>query len=362
MAGSNTLSFDLEFDNNRYGYGVTLCLVQVATPTACFVIDPLAGLHLGGLYELFQSPGIQKIVHAPGEDLRLLHSLGCFPKNVFDTEVVARLLNYEQSSLTVLLRDKLQVQMDKKQQKSNWLRRPLSEEQVRYAADDVVWLHPLKAVLEAEATVRGLMPFVQEEQALLSTTIHRGSTKTNFLKPADLLQLSPQEQYITNELLRYRDELAKDMGKPAYQIMSEDLVRNLATGNCLPQNIPYESGVHPRFKTSRFATQLAQQLQKAKESAAAQNLSNELTPRPRLSQEQHAAIRKAAHDRDHLFAPIQQALIQRFGSYTATFLLSNKMVNEIVKGAVSLNDLPRYRQELFRNIATELGLDVSGYF
>jgi ribonuclease D len=361
MAACNTLSFDLEFDNNRYGYGVTLCLVQVATPHACYVIDPLANLDLSGLFALFQTPGIQKIVHAPGEDLRLLHSLGCYPKNVFDTEVTARLLNYEQSSLTALLRDKLHFEMDKKHQKSNWLRRPLSTEQVRYAADDVVWLHPLKALLEKEAEERELMPFVREEQELLSTTIYNAGARSTFLKPADFIHLSPQEQYITNELLRYRDELARNIGKPAYQIMSEDLVRDLATGNCLPQNIPYESTVHPRFKNIRFANQLAQQLQKIREAAADQNLSSEPAGRPRLTPAQQAAIRKAAHDRDHVFAPIQQALVQRFGAHTTVLLLSNKMVNDIVKGTVTLRNLPRYRQVLFKELANDLGVDISSY-
>jgi len=60
LAQSPTLALDLEFDNNNNGYGVTLCLVQVATPEACYVIDPLANLDLSGLYVLFQSPGIQK--------------------------------------------------------------------------------------------------------------------------------------------------------------------------------------------------------------------------------------------------------------------------------------------------------------
>ncbi|WP_132055595.1 ribonuclease D [Pseudocnuella soli] len=361
LAQSNTLAFDLEFDNNRYGYGVTLCLVQVATPQACYVIDPLAGLDLAELYVLFEQPAIQKIVHAPGEDLRLLHSLGCYPKNLFDTEVAARLLNYEQSSLTALLRDKLQFQMDKKQQKSNWLRRPLSDEQVQYAADDVLWLHPLKALLEKEAEERGVLPYVQEEQELLSTTIHGNGTKTSFLKPADLLYLSPLEQYITNELLRYRDELARGMGKPAYQVIGEELVRDLVTGKIQAQDIPYETSVHPRYRNGRFATQLAQQLRRLKEAAEDQNLSDEPPGRPRLTPEQHAVIRQAAHDRDHLFAPIQQALVQRFGQHTTVLLLSNKMVNDIVKGAMPLRNLPRYRQQLIREIAGELGLDVGRY-
>lgn len=361
MALSDTLSFDLEFDNNRYSYGVTLCLIQVATPEVCYVIDPLAIPDLSGLYALFETERIQKIVHAPGEDLRLLHSLGCYPKNLFDTEVAARLLNYEQTSLTILLRDKLNFQMNKKHQKSNWLRRPLTEGQVQYAADDVIWLHPLKEVLEAEANERGLMPYVREEQGLLSTTIYNAVTKTSFLKPSDLSTLSPQEQYITNELLRYRDELARSLNRPAYQVLSEEMVRELAAGTRLPESIVHEASVHPRFKNSRFAAQLADRLRHIRATAIAQNLSPERMGRPQLTPAQHAAIRKAAHDREQVFAPIQQALVERFGPHTAVLLLSNKMVNELLKGSVTLRDLPEYRQALIRDIAAELGFDISSY-
>ena len=361
LAGCDILSFDLEFDNNSYGYGVTLCLVQVATPRDCYVIDPLANLDLGGLYALFQSTGIQKIVHAPGEDLRLLHSLGCYPQNLYDTEVVARLLNYEHTSLTVLLREKLAVTMDKKQQRSNWLRRPLTEAQVRYAAEDVIWLHPLKAILEAEAAERDLLPFVREEQELLSTTIYPGVTKTNFLKASDLYSLSPREQYIANELLRYRDELARHMNRPAYQVMGEELVRELAAGSRLPQSIVEGPGVHPRFKNTRFVDQLLKRLEQARKAAADQNLSSEKQRQPRLTPAQHAAMQKAAGDREKIFVPIKQALEQQFGSHATKFMLSNKMVSSLVNGSISLQDLPAYRRALIRNIAAAAGIDLGRY-
>lgn len=362
LAQCNTISFDLEFDNNSYSYGVTLCLVQVATTHACYVIDPLAGLDLKGLYDLFASPTIQKLVHAPGEDLRLLHSLGCYPQNLYDTEVVARLLNYEQPSLSVLLREKLGFAMDKKQQRSNWLRRPLSEAQVQYAADDVIWLHPLKAVLEGEAAERGLLPFVQEEQDLLSTVIYTVADKTSFLKSSDRHHLSPQEQYITNELLRFRDELARKMNKPAYQVMNEEVVRELAIGIRLPESIVEGPGVHPRYKNSGFAAQLRKQLASARKEAAAQNLSQQKEGRPRMTAAQQDWMRQTANDKETVFAPIKQALEQRFGSYTTTFLLSNKVINSLLSRSITLQDLkPAYRQNLIRDIAAEKGISLERY-
>jgi ribonuclease D len=324
------------------------------------VIDPLANLDLSELYALFESPGIQKIVHASGEDLRLLHSLGCYPKNVFDTEVAARLLNYEHTSLTVLLRDKLAFEMDKKEQKSNWLRRPLSGSQVQYAADDVLWLHPLKRVLEAEAGAKDLLPFLREEQELLSTTIYPSLAKTNFLKPSDLYTLSPREQYITNELLGFFHELAREFDRPVYQVMREEVVRSLAAGTRLPESIVQDQGVHPRLKNSRFVARLAGQLAQIRK--ASQNLSDEKQRRPKLTPAEWAAVNKAADNREKVFAPIQQALVQRFGEHATKFLFSNKTMNSLLEGAITLQDIkPAYRQYLIRNIAAEAGIDLGAY-
>ncbi|HSR37930.1 MAG TPA: hypothetical protein VLL95_03370, partial [Phnomibacter sp.] len=72
---STVFAFDLEFDRDRYTYGFDLCLMQVATPEVCFLIDPLSKINLQPLFEVFTLPAIRKLVHCPGEDLRLLHSL-----------------------------------------------------------------------------------------------------------------------------------------------------------------------------------------------------------------------------------------------------------------------------------------------
>lgn len=363
LAQAPAISFDLEFDNNRYSYGVTLCLVQVATTEVCYIIDPMTGMDLSGLYALFQQEGIQKLVHSPGEDLRLLHSLGCYPTNLFDTEIVGRLLNYEQTSLANMLREKLDYTISKKHQKSNWLRRPLSEEQVEYAADDVIWLHPLKAALVAEAEAKGLMPYVREEQAHLSGIVYHQTEKTNFLKPADRATLSPLDQHLTNELLRFRDELARQINRPPFQVMGEDLVRALATGTHPPEQLLDEPGIHPRFKTYGFVHQLSAKLEAIRADAAGKNLSTGLPTRPKLSPEQYAAQRKAAQDRDELFLPIQQELAQRFGTFAAQYLLSNRLVNELLRDPADRQGiLPAYRKALMRQIAMDLGLNHQGYF
>ena len=156
LRASPSLAFDLEFDSNLRGYGVTLGLIQIALPdNRCYLIDPLADLDLAPLWAVMEDASIQKLVHSPGEDLRLLHSLKCYPANLYDTEIAARLLDYERTSLTVMLETKLGVTLGGGQQRSNWLQRPLTHEQIVYAAADALHLHALQKVLDEEAARRG---------------------------------------------------------------------------------------------------------------------------------------------------------------------------------------------------------------
>lgn len=361
LAQSASFAVDLEFDSNHYGYGLTPSLIQLATLGECFVVDLMAGLDVQPLFDLLADEAIEKLVHAPGEDLRLLHRLGCRPKNLFDTEVVARLLNYEQTSQAALLAKTMGVTLNKGQQRSNWLLRPLSAAQIQYAAADVGWLHTLRQHLVAQAEERGLMAFVRDEQASLNETVYVREATGNFLKPADRLAFSPWQQHLLNGLLRYRDDLARRLGRPPYQVMAEDLMRDLAAGGCVANETIAHRGVHPQYRNARAAAVLAERIRSLQAEADAKGLSKKKAGRPRLTPAEQAAGRKAAYDREHLFVPIREALRNRFGLYATQLLLSDRLVTGLLTGATSLCDLPPYRRVLLQQGAEDLGLDLSDY-
>jgi ribonuclease D len=361
LQGQGSLAFDLEFDSHRHAYGTTLCLVQVATPEECFIIDPLARLDLEGLYEVFADEQIEKIVHSPGEDLRLLHSLECYPQNLFDTEVVAKLLNYEQTSLSTMLQLKLGYSLDKGQQRSNWLRRPLSKEQICYAAEDVNGLHALKRLLVEEADAKGLMPYVREEQDALTSTIYQAERKDFFLKTGDVSNLSPYDQFVLNELFIFRDNLARELNRPAYQVMDEALLRDVAHGKIEPQDAPFEKGVFGGYKNERFGQKLSTKLSAIHQEAERQELSRRRPPRQPMSGTRTDKA-QVIEQREAIFGPIQQRLINRFGEHAARFILSNGTVTEVLRGNMKISDIKRqYKQDLIRESAEQSGLDISAY-
>jgi ribonuclease D len=361
LGNRESIAFDLEFDNNMRAYGVTLCLMQVATTDASYIIDPFVPIDLRSLYNLFEDPRIEKIVHSPGEDLRLLHSLGCYPKNLFDTQVVAILLNDEHTSLAAQLRQWLGYSISKGQQRSDWRRRPLKEEQINYAAGDVAWLHALKEQLVAAAIQKQLIDFIAEEQAALSEKIYKQEVKTNFLKPADAWAMSPWDQYILNGLFTYRDGLAKKLNKPPFQVMDETIVRDLATGILDSYDLADAKGVHHSLKNDHFAGELADRMKQLQAAAAGLGLSKVLPGRKNFTAAEHAAREKANKARIQKFGPIQEVLVEQYGTFAARYMLSNALVNELLLHNTRLSELKPYRQSLIRTIAGKSGIDLGEY-
>ena len=98
------IAVDLEFDKNRYRYGFNLCLLQIKAADEIFLIDPLGvDFDIKPVFEPLENPKIEKVVYAFGEDIRLLHTLGCYPKNLFDIVIQTRLMDYRAISLSNLL-------------------------------------------------------------------------------------------------------------------------------------------------------------------------------------------------------------------------------------------------------------------
>jgi ribonuclease D len=356
------LAFDLEFDSHRHAYGVTLCLIQISSDTLCYVIDPFAISDLKGVFDLFEDPSILKITHSPGEDLRLLHSLKCIPRNLFDTEAAARLLNYEQTSLATMLAQKLNIELNKQQQRSNWLRRPLTDQQLEYAADDVAFLHQLRKVLLDEAREKELLELVEAEASELGSIVYEPEEKSFFLKSGDLRAMSPFEQHVLNGLFQYRDGLARHLNKPAYQVLDEAVLRALNDGSLRPEDLPNTKGVYGHYRNASFADRLERRMSALKNEARQQGLDTQLPARPHFTSEERESRARADRDRDEKFAPVQQELARKFGANAARFILSNGNVNEILKKSSTLNELKRgYKSKLIQDTAKDLGVDLTDY-
>jgi ATP-dependent Lhr-like helicase len=133
----------------------TCCLIQIAAPTRTWIIDPLALSGLDPLAPVFASAAITKVIHHAQFERRVLAKLGLALDGVFDTLDASRARHGRDAagghSLAAVVRRELGLHVDKTQQTSNWAQRPLTDEQLRYAAADAEVLLGLRQALETEA-------------------------------------------------------------------------------------------------------------------------------------------------------------------------------------------------------------------
>ena len=363
LENQTTLSLDLEFDRNRYHYGIHLCLMQIAAQGQCFLVDTLAlKTQLQPVFQLLESSTITKILHSAGEDIRILAHFGCQLQHIYDTSLALHLLNYETFSLSDLLKQKLALEVDKKLQKSNWHTRPLSPQHLVYAASDVVYLQELKTSLDAELKQQGYQAWHEEECLyLLNKAQHQDEDEEQFDK-GFAHRLSEQQRYIYQQLLEFREQQAQHLDCPPGMLLSNKNLKHL-----IPLDQPsFEQWIKDNLqRNGRRAAQFLQSFvlerKRALRQAEAQGLSSQ-TPNNRLSSEE---VKRRQALRMDFFKPIQNLLHQDLGLVSARYLLSNRLVDELLNGSLKLSDWERLcpsRLRYLRQAADALDFDLSPYF
>ncbi len=144
LSQASEIALDTEFESNRSG--TTLSLVQISDGTNSYVIDALALRDLSAMEDILNTDEIVWIVHAGRQDIELLakSTRGILPNRLFDTQVGWALCGPEyQVSLAYLVARLCDTRLPKSHQNDYWLKRPLSAEQIQYAADDVKYLHQI---------------------------------------------------------------------------------------------------------------------------------------------------------------------------------------------------------------------------
>ena len=364
LTQTDVIAIDLEFDKNLYRYGFNLCLMQLYADKKCFLIDPLStDLDIKRVFPVIESEHIQKIAFAFGEDIRLLHSLGCDPKNIFDIDIAAKLLNFPPQSLADLARELLNIELSKASQQSNWYKRPLSKQQITYAADDVLYLIDLKKILAQKAAQKKITHWIAEENRAWDRK--NGTLQDDHLfKEKDKKDLSEHEWHLFTKLLEFREKLAKKLNKPAFQILKKETIYEIARDPKKLENWHNAAGTYRAVKTEEMKTRLKVLLQKEAQEASRQGLSKSEPAYKAPEKEEIAARKKEKAHIDRLktafFNPIKERITEDYGEHTATFMLSNRIVANIITG--KNGKLETYKRDLLMTYAEELELDVNGVF
>jgi len=227
------VAVDTEADS-FYHYFDKTCLVQIATAKSSYLVDPLA---LGGpselapLAPLFKSPDVRVVFHAAEYDIYVLkRDCGFEFDNLFDTMVSAQLLGYPAVGLSALIEHHFGVKLPKDEQRSDWSRRPLTDEQLTYAASDVQYLIRLADKLEKELRKAKRLEWAQAEFEALTQRKwpSRGFDKLGYLRIKGAKKLDPKSLGVLRELYILRDKRAREIDRPPFKVLGNRTLLDIA--------------------------------------------------------------------------------------------------------------------------------------
>ena len=207
-------------------YSDRLCLVQVSTSAATYVVDPLAFDPSKLLRETLEDPQREVIMHGADFDLRLLYrDLGIELHGLFDTQIAASLLGLESLGLAPLLEKRFGVKLSKKYQRADWAERPLTDGMLDYAATDTGYLMDLRDQLGEELAGAGRSTWVEEECRGLERAATLPKEDTEPRDPVTRVKgardLSPRQVTALRVALNWRDELARERDKAPFRVVGD---------------------------------------------------------------------------------------------------------------------------------------------
>lgn len=203
------------------------------------LIDAVALPDLSPLGALLADCGTVKILHDAQQDLWILRrATGTVPRNVFDTRCAAGFVGMGSTlSLNNSLRICLDIQLAKTETRTDWLRRPLSEKQRAYAADDVRFLPALRDHLLAEIRQRGRETYLADElrQYDCANLYDDRVPEEQYLRVKGASRLSRREMGIVRDLATWREQKARQIDRPKNRVLRDEVIVQIAKRK--PQSI-----------------------------------------------------------------------------------------------------------------------------
>ncbi|MCD6310386.1 MAG: ribonuclease D, partial [Candidatus Eremiobacteraeota bacterium] len=232
LGNISRIMLDTEFVS-EYTYYPQMGLIQVCTDEILALIDPVTIEDLSPFLDILFDKKVEKVIHAGRIDLSIfLHIGGKVPLPVFDTQVASSLVGFGSSiSYHNLVRELCGVRLRKTATYTNWLRRPLSREQIEYAKNDVRYLGVVADKLKKKLDEHGRAGWAKEEFEKLIDVVKREASSeyimnSRSVKGAHLL--SPREKKVLYHLYLFREDMARKKNLPRGKVLRDDLLVEIA--------------------------------------------------------------------------------------------------------------------------------------
>jgi ribonuclease D len=221
--------FDTEFISEGI-YEPLLCLIQIATVRRLWIVDPLEIADLSALWRRLTDPEREILVVAAREEIRFcLRYGGRAPEQLLDLQVAAGLVGHGYPlSHTNLVRKLLGVQVKSGEAFTDWRRRPLSAEQLAYAADDVRYLMAMREQVRRDAASLGREAWLYEESSRLTERVEGAEQEERWYRLPGATSLGRRELAVLRELWRWREERASSGNVPPRRILRDEMLVEIA--------------------------------------------------------------------------------------------------------------------------------------
>ncbi|MCP8463615.1 ribonuclease D [Pseudomonas sp. ZM23] len=205
-------------------------LVQVGDGNAVWLIDPLLIRDWSSFAEVLEAPHVVKVFHACGEDLEVfLRLTGSLPQPLFDTQLAAAYLGMPHSmGYSRLVLEILGLDLPKDETRSDWLQRPLTDMQVRYAAEDVQHLAEVYVKLAPRLSERKLEWLLADGADLANNQTRISDPQEAYLDVKLAWKLGRQQLAVLRELCAWREQQARLRNQPRNRVLREHTLWPLA--------------------------------------------------------------------------------------------------------------------------------------
>ena len=221
---SKAIALDTEYVRESTYYPQP-SLVQISDGTIHVLLDIIALRDLYSLGKLLGHPEITKIIHSYQQDLMLLESIACpIKESLFDTQLAAAFLGFgHMISYQDLVKEILGIKLEKGYARSDWLTRPLSQKQINYAVEDVIYLSELHDVLEQRLRESGKSEWFEEESERILEDYYAHSFERAIPKVSgEGLLVSANEKRRLRKLVEWREEKAMEVNIPRRWLVRDE--------------------------------------------------------------------------------------------------------------------------------------------
>lgn len=230
------LAVDTEFERVSTYYP-ELCLVQVSNGDITAVIDPIAIQDISPLIELLYQSSTTKVLHSAHQDLEIFFNIKeSVPTPLFDTQLAAPLLGYAQGiGYGNLVKEALNIELEKGHARADWKKRPLTEDMLRYAADDVVYLGKVYEIfVEKLKSIEDQTALNEKLANLIKAETYKPDPDLMWKKMFAAKRMKGKQLDVVKKLAAWRELTARERNRPRKWILADHALIEMAKQ--LPDN------------------------------------------------------------------------------------------------------------------------------